>query len=76
MKCSIRNIVAIALAASVLAIGSASAQSPGPTGPCPVNGEILPVDQGWGQRFYICNNNEWRFFYECQYDASGYCIIL
>jgi len=75
MKFSARNVAFIAAACMAFAFGTASAQS-APTGPCSVNGQMTVVEYSWGQRHYMCNNGQWIFMYECQYDGSGNCIIL
>ncbi|MCD9031580.1 hypothetical protein LDO32_08940 [Luteimonas sp. Y-2-2-4F] len=75
MKCSIRNAAAILATSMVLAFGSASAQTPPPS-ECTANGVQGSVDYPWGQRVFLCQNGEWLFLYECQFDASGYCVIL
>ncbi|UNK43735.1 hypothetical protein MNO14_06655 [Luteimonas sp. S4-F44] len=60
-----------------LTIGTASSQSfeTPPASECTANGVIGSVDLLNGQRVFMCQNGEWRFLYECRFDASGYCVI-
>ncbi|MEN4904842.1 hypothetical protein [Luteimonas sp. TWI1416] len=76
MKLFTKTLGTLAIGLS-LTIGAASAQSfeTPPASECTANGVIGSVDLLNGQRVFMCQDGEWRFLYECTFDASGYCVI-